>query len=671
MFARGDLRVIEERSMVNRDGAIDQTHRVSDRLAPLASDVRTWLVASAFCVTCQSDDLGANTSRSSSETSLGVMESVGSPASTSTTAAESSGETAERESDSGPEPEPEPEPPVLADPIPPAISGGTLLLSRNGELLFASDPARDLVAIVDISRADSPTLLHTVDLGTGAEPGRIVVDDGGFVHVALRRRGTVVRLDPTTGTILDEREACGNPRGLGFDPSDGSIWVACAEGVLAHLAADGTRGVTRIDRDLRDVVDVGPPLRVSTLRDAAVLTIGPDGAILEEHRPEHLAMAGDEFVGPATAPTRPSDSLAFVNTARHAWAAPGGGWWMLHQAARTVRSEPTEATSYGGACLSRQPPVLSTWDSDTGAVWSLPFEALSVAYDGAVADDGLRVSVVGVDRTGPAVVSLALADVPSAIGICLPWVEIAAPPPGIPTAVVFDPRGHAWVQIHEPAMLLAYDGADAIAELSLSDRSVADTGHQLFHDRTPAMLACASCHPEGGDDGMIWQLETIGPRRTQSLLGGIHGTEPFHWSGDLPSMAELIELVLANRLNRGGLPLDHHDALERYVFALPALRPPVVDKAAADLGREAFVAAGCALCHEGDAFTNNETIGLPESTPMQVPSLRGVGLRPPYMHDGRAATLDEAVAVMLELFPPADGPVPIDVPRLVDYLRSL
>ena len=40
-------------------------------------------------------------------------------------------------------------------------------------------------------------------------------------------------------------------------------------------------------------------------------------------------------------------------------------------------------------------------------------------------------------------------------------------------------------------------------------------------------LACASCHPEGHDDGQVWNFSALGPRRTQSLAGGIAGTEPF------------------------------------------------------------------------------------------------------------------------------------------------
>ena len=58
----------------------------------------------------------------------------------------------------------------------------------------------------------------------------------------------------------------------------------------------------------------------------------------------------------------------------------------------------------------------------------------------------------------------------------------------------------------------------------LSMESRADTGHQLFHINAGGGLACASCHPEGGEDGRVWKFACQGERRTQSIRGAISGT---------------------------------------------------------------------------------------------------------------------------------------------------
>ena len=46
-------------------------------------------------------------------------------------------------------------------------------------------------------------------------------------------------------------------------------------------------------------------------------------------------------------------------------------------------------------------------------------------------------------------------------------------------------------------------------------------------------------------------------------------------------------------------------------------------------------------CHSGPALTNNTTVNVGTGGSFQVPSLRGVSLRGPWMHDGCAKTLTD------------------------------
>ncbi|HVR21266.1 MAG TPA: hypothetical protein VMS65_16245, partial [Polyangiaceae bacterium] len=87
--------------------------------------------------------------------------------------------------------------PVVAEKKPPAISGGTLLVLRSGALAVASDPERDAIVVADLG---SGTVRGTIALEAGDEPGRLVEDATGRVHVALRRGGAVVTVDPWTNT---------------------------------------------------------------------------------------------------------------------------------------------------------------------------------------------------------------------------------------------------------------------------------------------------------------------------------------------------------------------------------------------------------------------------------------------------------------------------------------
>src|SRR4051812_18129802 len=60
---------------------------------------------------------------------------------------------------------------------PPPISGGTLLVSRDG-LVVAADADRDAVFVVDLEQRH----VDTIALAAGDEPGRAVEDSNGRVH---------------------------------------------------------------------------------------------------------------------------------------------------------------------------------------------------------------------------------------------------------------------------------------------------------------------------------------------------------------------------------------------------------------------------------------------------------------------------------------------------------
>jgi hypothetical protein len=70
----------------------------------------------------------------------------------------------------------------------------------------------------------------------------------------------------------------------------------------------------------------------------------------------------------------------------------------------------------------------------------------------------------------------------------------------------------------------------------------------MFRLVSGANIACAGCHPEAGDDGQVWSFRDIGPRRTQLSRGGILGTEPLHWNGDMADFGTVIEEVFVGRM---------------------------------------------------------------------------------------------------------------------------
>ena len=120
----------------------------------------------------------------------------------------------------------------------------------------------------------------------------------------------------------------------------------------------------------------------------------------------------------------------------------------------------------------------------------------------------------------------------------------------------------------------------------------------MFHSNSGSGIACASCHPEAGDDGRAWQFDGNEVRRTQALRGGLLGTEPFHWNGDMRNISHVMREVFVNRMGGTQLEIDQQTAVGHWIDSvpLPASAAPL-DVAAADRGRALFndssVACAC------------------------------------------------------------------------------
>jgi cytochrome c553 len=200
----------------------------------------------------------------------------------------------------------------------------------------------------------------------------------------------------------------------------------------------------------------------------------------------------------------------------------------------------------------------------------------------------------------------------------------------------------------DPAELVIARGPSpwaTVASIPLGGARTTDTGHDLFHRDGGAGLACASCHPEGGEDGRTWSFSDVGKRRTQALNIGLEGTAPFHWGGDLPGVSDLMREVFVLRMGGVHESPERLEALESWLFTLLPPEPiRHIEDPGALRGEELFHSAetGCATCHSGEQLTDNSTVTVRAGDPpLQVPSLIGIGYRSPFMHDGCAETLSD------------------------------
>jgi hypothetical protein len=533
-------------------------------------------------------------------------------------------------------------PAVSAAVAPRPVSGGTLLVLGDGVTAVASDPDRDAVYVVDLN---ARTVRARIALANGDEPGRLVEDGTGLVHVALRRGGAVVTLDPAMGLVTSRQSVCAAPRGLAYEAARDLVHVACAEGTLVSLRASG--GVFRtvsLRRDLRDVVVTNDGnLLVSTFKTADVLAVDANGVITNDVRP------------PARQGVSPMTGQLRTRSAAVAWRMVplrDSGALLLHQRGvdDPIVPAPGGYASSKGGCDGIVESTTTVVAPGATPTVSAPIASLTLAVDVAVSPDGQRMAIAAAGAHVPVapVLEMPISLVTENPGGCssggVPQMtgdpsSIAPTPPGQVVAVSYERSGAVVAQTRDPAVLWTSDGQ---APIQLTADSTHDTGHFMFHADAGGGVACASCHPEGGEDGRIWNFTCLGARRSQSLRGGLSGTEPFHWDGDMPHFSDLVQAVFVGRMSGPQPTPDQTAAMLHWLDTIPELpSPPVAAPAAVDRGRALFqsVALGCTTCHAGARLTNNLSVDVGTGLVAQVPSLRGVGWRAPFLHTGCATTL--------------------------------
>jgi len=178
-------------------------------------------------------------------------------------------------------------------------------------------------------------------------------------------------------------------------------------------------------------------------------------------------------------------------------------------------------------------------------------------------------------------------------------------------------------------------------------------GRKLFHlvdDRRMSIdgRACASCHPDGRDDALVWPTQ-VGMRQTITLAGRLEGSAPYGWSGEHPTVADHA-LETAKRLGGHGLDEDDANAIAAYLQSLPAPRAPDGERALVERGRTLFFGheQACATCHV-DGGSDGTAHDLGTGGRIDTPSLRGVARTAPFLHDGRYPTLAALLASPLRM----------------------
>ena len=237
-----------------------------------------------------------------------------------------------------------------------------------------------------------------------------------------------------------------------------------------------------------------------------------------------------------------------------------------------------------------------------------------------------------------------------------------------PVAAVIDPHGkRAYVANMFDDSVSVVDLVDPseVLRISLGPKvplTRQDRGELLFFDARlshDSWMSCHSCHTNGHSNGLLndnFSDASFGaPKRVLSLLDR-SDTAPFAWNASAKDLAAQVRNSIEQTMQSDDPPKD--EQVQQIISFLKTLKtPPSIDKvrgkydaAAVERGRLIFEKRQCTKCHAPPHYTTPKIydVGLKDELDhhqFNPPSLRGVGYRTSFFHDGRAKQLRDVFSI--------------------------
>ncbi|MGJ5150907.1 cytochrome c peroxidase [Bradyrhizobium sp. HKCCYLR1023] len=212
-------------------------------------------------------------------------------------------------------------------------------------------------------------------------------------------------------------------------------------------------------------------------------------------------------------------------------------------------------------------------------------------------------------------------------------------------------------------------GAAVAPPAQLSEAELAAKGLELFNDASlsgGSKASCATCHFSTGhtNNKTYVGLDVVADGdpngRNTPTLWGVGERAVFGWAGQAPTLEDSIRGIIVNRMKGPEPSPETLAALVAYVRTLnyPANRQVKGDgtpredaSAAVRRGYELYIGdGGCGTCHQLPSFDKKSKDDIGTGGKFKVPTLHAAASTAPYFHDGRTASLRDAVKLMWEFY---------------------
>ncbi len=545
----------------------------------------------------------------------------------------------------------------------------SIVLGKKEEIAYVSNQWSDNVSVIDLA---SSKVTGTLKTGNGPA-GLSLSADGRFLFAVNSFSSDISILDLQTGEENNRLSAGNNPTGIQMSPDGGLMYVTSRRAIIKPYGEPVYSELTCVDAETHRVAE-HKNIRSAYMMENAAFTPSGDLAMVTLIRPKN------------NIPTLQVDR----------------GWMMtegigvIEQVAdgRTVQLLLDEPNSY----------------------YADPFDIVITpdGKKGFISNSGVNcISVISIDTVRSIVKSATpamLEQMANHLGLSGRFVIKRISTGANPKGLALSPDGSTlYVAEHledriraiststmETLYTIDLGGPRRITELRKGRRLFNNAG-RTFQNQ----YSCYTCHPDAHEDGLIYNMASkdMGRNITNTMsLRNVGDTPPYKWTGKNQSVYKQDGMRFSTVLTRTeAFSYEDLDAIVAYIMrGIPnppnlqynpagelteaQLRGKMIFERTKDInGDEIAPLNRCVTCHPAPYYTNKQMTYVAtlaksdDSTYFDTPGLYNLFASAPYLHDGRAVTLEEIWTKYgkTEQHGIVNDLTKNDLNDLVDYLKSL
>lgn len=545
----------------------------------------------------------------------------------------------------------------------------SVILSGNGSIAYVSNQWSDNVSVIDLATSNVVNILKT---GNGPA-GLSLSSNGRFLFVVNTFGSDLSIIDLATKEEIKRLATGKDPTGTALSPDGKVLYVTSRRSNFAHYGEPLNSEMTLVNANTQKVIDY------KTIESAHIM--------------ENIAFTPSGDLAMMTL-IRPKNLIPTLQVER--------GWMMNH--------------GIGIIEQKGEGRVVQLLLDEPNSYYPDPFDIV-ITPDGKkafVSSSGVDcISVISIDSVRAILADSSpemLKRFSNNLGISSRFVMKRIVTGANPKGLALSPDGkrlYVAEQLEDKIAVIDTESLETIGSIDLGGPrriTVARLGRRLFNNAGHTFqnqYACYTCHPDTHEDGLVYNMASKDMGRnmtnTQSLRE-IGETAPFKWNGKNQTVYKQDGMRFSTVLTRTEqFSYKDLDAIVAYIIT-GIKQPPnlmynpngeltesqlrgkiIFDRNVDNFGNVIPENNRCITCHPPPLFTNLELADVStlaatdDVTLFDTPHLTNVYASAPYLHDGRAETLEEIWTVygQDDKHGLVNDMSKIQLNDLVDYLKSL